>query len=130
MPEEPGAEKSPADFLGNFQGYIEKIQEELEAQYGDDAGPYESVAARAAAEAQFTAAQNWLVERWGTHFVCPVCGNTEWTVSGVGPAIRPVGFLSFYVTCGYCGNTMHIVPGRADQDAPIYGQEQSELPEK
>ncbi len=115
----------PSDFLGNFIGYIAAIQERLEAEYGDDAGDFESVPDRALAEAQFIAAQNWLTERWGSHFPCPVCENVEWIVSEVAPGPRPAGFLGFYITCGYCGNTMHVVPGRADQQERIHPQQQS-----
>jgi hypothetical protein len=117
--EPPNPEISPpAAFLGDFAGYIEKVREELEAHYGDDAGQFTSVPERAEAEAPFIAARNWLVERWGEHFPCPVCKNVEWMVSGVGPAIRPPGFLSFSVTCGYCANTMQVIPGYAELQAP------------
>jgi hypothetical protein len=108
----------PSAFKGNFGGYVEAIQAELESRYGEDAGSYESVSDRAGIEAQYVAARNWLVERWGDHFPCPVCRNEEWTVSGVGPSLRPAGFLNFHVTCGYCGNTMQVVPGNAQLDAP------------
>jgi len=121
-------EPSPSEFRGNFAGFIDAVRRHLEAQYGDEMGGFESVADRAATEAQFIAAQAWLVERWGTHFACPVCANVEWYVSEVGPAIRPPGFLAFAVTCGYCGYSMDVVPGRADQDAPIRATQQIEFP--
>lgn len=124
------ASPSPSEFRGNFAGFIDALQQYLEAEYGNDAGGYESVAVRAAAEAPFLAAQTWLVERWGSHFACPVCRNVEWTLSGVAAGPRPTGFLSFYATCGYCGNTMHVVPGRAEQDAPVYPTDQFHLPDQ
>ena len=111
-------ELSPAAFLGNFHGYIAHIQQDLEAQFGDDAGDFDSVPERAQREAEFIAARNWLVERWGSHFPCPVCRNVQWVVSEVGPALRPAGFFSFHVTCGYCANSMQVVPGRASQNTP------------
>jgi hypothetical protein len=128
MADQPISQTSPSAFPRNFRGYIASIQEELEAEYGDDADGFESVADRAETEAQFIAAQNWLVERWGEHYPCPVCQNVEWTVSGVGMALRPAGFLNFYVTCGYCGNTMQVVPGRAEQQAP-HRPDQLQFPE-
>jgi hypothetical protein len=128
MADQPTSERSPSAYVGNFHGYIESIQEELEAEYGDDAGAFESVAQRAEVEAQFVAARNWLVERWGERFPCPVCRNVEWTMSEVGPALRPAGYLSFHVTCGYCGNTMQVVPGNAPMDAPRLPDEQLHFP--
>ena len=121
---------SSSEFRGNFAGYIEALQQYLETSYGGDAGEYESVAERAAAEAPFLAAQSWLAERWGTHYPCPVCSNVEWTLSGVVAGPRPAGFLSFYITCGFCGNTMHVVPGRATQDAPVYPTDQFQFPQQ
>lgn len=128
MADQPASQIAPSAFPQNFRGYITSIQEELEAEYGDDAGPFESVAQRAEIEAQFVAARNWLVERWGEHFPCPVCRNVEWTMSEVGPAPRPAGYLSFHVTCGYCGNTMQVVPGNAPMDAPRLHDEQLHFP--
>jgi hypothetical protein len=119
---------SPSEFKGNFQGYIERLREILEPTYGEDSGPFQTVADRAEAEAQYYAARNWLVERWGDHSPCPICQNVEWTVSWVAPAIRPAGFLSFYVTCGYCGNAMQVVPGNAPMDAPRFAGEQLHFP--
>lgn len=130
MAEEHDEQISPSDFPGNFRAYIAHIQSELEAEYGDDAEPYESVSERAEAEAQFVAAQNWLVERWGEHFPCPVCKTNEWVVSQVGPAVRPAGYISFHVTCGYCGNTMHVVPGRAYLDTPQRSNQQPLFPDQ
>jgi len=120
---------SPSEFRGNFAGFIEAMQGYLEGTYGADAGGYESVTERAAAEAPFLAAETWLVEKWGSHFPCPVCSNVFWTLSGVAAGQRPAGFLSFYATCGYCGNTMHVVPGRAEQDEPVFPTDQFDLGE-
>jgi len=129
MASEPNPMPSPSEFRGNFAGFIEALQQHLEDAYGGDAGEFESVSERANSEAQFFAAQMWLVEKWGPRYACPVCGNVEWTVSGVAAGPRPAGFLSFYITCGYCGNTMHVVPGRAEQDKPVHPTEQFPLPE-
>ena len=130
MPESSPEEwPSPSDFPGNFRAYIGRIQELLEVEYEGDPGEFETVAERAAAEAQFLAAHDWLVERWGERFPCPVCRNVEWTVSQVLPAARPTGFLSFHATCGYCGNTMQVVPGRAEMDAPRLPDQQLHFPE-
>jgi len=130
MATDPSSLPSPSEFRGNFAGYIEALQHYLEAAYGGDAGEYESVVDRAAAEARFIAAQTWLVERWGNHYQCPVCGNVGWVLSDVALGPRPAGFLSFYVTCGFCGNTMHVVPGRAEQDTPIFPTNQFQLPDQ
>ncbi|MGC1166623.1 MAG: hypothetical protein WA862_10995 [Solirubrobacterales bacterium] len=119
----------PSAFLGNFGGFIEVVRKDLEEQYGDDAGQFESVAQRAEAQAPIVAAQGWLIERWGDHFPCPVCENVEWTVSEVGPAFRPTGYLSFHVTCGYCGNTMQVVPGIVSLEAPRREDKQLHFPE-
>lgn len=110
---------SPADFRGNFGGYIKQIQREIEALHGDDSGDFPNVVERAQAEAPRVAAKNWLWDRWGDHFACPVCGNAQWAVSGVGGAAQPAGFLEFAITCGFCGNTMHVVPGQTYLDEPI-----------
>lgn len=110
---------SPDDFRSNFGGYINQIQRDLEALHGNDPGNFPTVVERAQAEAPFVAARKWLEARWGAHFACPVCSNVSWTVSEVGPADKPAGFLAFAVTCGYCGNTMQVVPGQAYLDAPI-----------
>jgi len=91
-------------------------------------GEFESVSERADFDSQYYAARNWLVERWGEQHACPICGNVEWTLSGVAPAIRPTGFLSFHATCDYCGNTVHVVPGRATKDSPRRIDSQLELP--
>lgn len=117
----------PAGYLGNFGGYVEQVEKDLENHFGDDPGVFETVQERAEARAPFFAAQAWLVERWGEHYPCPACQNIEWMVSEIGPASRPAGFLSFVVTCGYCGNTMEVVPGRAVQSAPVYGPTQLNL---
>lgn len=131
MEYEPILGISPASFLGNFGGYIAAIREILEPQLGDDPGQFETVQQRAEFEAGVIAAQNWLVERWGMHYPCPVCRNVEWTVSEIGPAFRPSGFLSFDVTCGYCGNTMQVVPGNAPMQEPRYApDEQLQFPQK
>jgi hypothetical protein len=119
---------SPSEYKGNFGGFIEALKELLEPGYGDDSGDFDSVADRAVAEAQFLAAQIWLVDKWGNHHPCPICSNTQWVVSGIGQALRPVGFLNFFVTCGYCGNTMQVVPGRAHQDHPVLPDEQLQFP--
>lgn len=128
MPDQPTSQNSPSAFVGNFRGYIASIQAELEAEYGDDAGGFESVAQRAETDAQFVAARNWLVERWGERFPCPVCQNIEWTLSEVSPAVQPTGYFSFSITCGYCGNTMQVVPGNAPMDAPRSHDEQLHFP--
>ena len=120
----------PADFLGNFAGYIARIQEDLETQFGDDAGQFDSVTERAEAQAPFIAAQNWLVEKWGESYPCPVCRNVEWTVSDISPTILPAGFLGFYVVCGYCANAMQVVPGYAELEAPRLPDQQLELPDQ
>jgi hypothetical protein len=118
MAKEFVSEISPAQFVGNFQGYIQAVQKELEGIYGKDAGQFESVSERAELEAPIVASRTWLVERWGEQFPCPVCENVEWTLTEVSPTIRPRGFLAFSVVCGYCGNTMDVVPGYAPMDAP------------
>lgn len=107
---------SPGDYPGDFGGFIEEIRRRLEAARGGDPGAFDTLEERLAAEAPFLAARTWLRERWGEYYECPVCENVEWTVSGVGPALRPSGFLTFSVTCGYCGNTMQVVPGYAEQE--------------
>ncbi len=120
---------SPSEFRGNFGGYIERIQRELEDRYGDDAGNFETVVERAQAQAPYVAARNWLVERWGEFYPCPVCRNVEWTVSDVATATRPQGYLTFSVICGYCGNAMQVVPGFAEMDEPrLPPQEELQLP--
>jgi hypothetical protein len=121
-------EPSPLEFRGNFAGFLDAVQKQLERNYGEDADGFESVAERALAEAPFVAARTWLVERWGSHFPCPACQNTQWTVSEMVSDIPPAGFLSFGVTCSYCGNTMYVAPGRAEQDEPIYRDEQIQFP--
>jgi predicted RNA-binding Zn-ribbon protein involved in translation (DUF1610 family) len=122
---------SPSDFRGNFGGYIEQVQRELEAHHGEDSGSFPTVVERAQAEAPYFAARNWLVEKWGEHFPCPVCGNVEWTVSEVGPAVQPAAYLTFHVICGYCGNAMQVVPGQAYLDTPTIPQQlQVPAPEK
>ncbi len=130
MAGEPNPFPSPTEFRGNFSGYIEAIEQHLESTYEGDAGEHDSVAHRAASEAPILAAQTWLVERWGTHYPCPVCSNVEWGLSGVAAGPRPAGYFGFYITCGYCGNTMHVVPGLAQQEDPTYATEQFQLPEQ
>ncbi len=122
--------RPPSDFLGNFSGYVKQVRDELEAAAweSDDPAPFDTAAERLDAEASFFAAQDWLVERWGEHFPCPVCRNEEWIVSEVGPALRPSGFLAFAVSCGYCGNTMQVVPGRAYLNEPAH-KNQLQFPE-
>ena len=116
MADDPRQAPLPSEFRGNFGGFIAAVQKTIEKAYeGEDERPDPEALE---ADARFMAAQAWLVERWGMHYACPVCKNVEWTVSDVGPAIRPAGYLSFFVTCGWCGNTMQIVPGNAVQDAP------------
>ena len=111
-------QSSPSDFIGNFAGYIEAVQRELELERDDgDTRPV-------ALEARFLAAQRWLVERWGEEFPCPVCRNTVWVVSDVAGGSRPTGYLIFFVTCAYCGNTMQVVPGVAHFVAPQAPQQQ------
>lgn len=113
---------SASDFRGNFAGYIEQVQRELETLHGDDAGEFENVVERSQSEAPLVAARNWLEERWGHRYPCPVCGNILWTISEVAPSMQPGGFLSFSITCGFCGNTLHVVPGQALQDSPVLQQ--------
>ena len=109
----------PDSFQGNFGGYIKQIQRELETVHGSDAGDFPNVVERAQAEAPYVAARNWLFARWGDHYACSVCKNVAWAVSEVGPAERPAGFLAFAVSCGYCGNTMQVVPGQTYLEAPV-----------
>lgn len=116
----------PAGFLGNFGKYIEQVEDDLEKHFGDDSGAFETVKERAEARAPFFAAQAWLVERWGEHFPCPVCENTQWTVTEVGPS-EPAGLLGFFVVCEYCANAMRVVPGYASREAP-YRSSQLHLP--
>ncbi len=116
------------EFLGNFRGYIDRLKEQKLREIGDP-GKFEDIAERAEFEASIEAAQNWLVERWGPHYPCPVCQNVEWTVSIVLPTLRPVGFLGFHVTCAFCGNTMQVVPGKAFLSAPIRVDPQLRLSE-
>lgn len=121
MADRPRTGNPPSSFLGNFNGYIQQVRNELEASNTiDDPGSFASLDERLDAEAQFVAAQDWLVERWGAHYPCPVCQNVEWVVSEIGQAVRPAGFLSFTVTCAYCANTMQVVPGRAYLAEPVH----------
>lgn len=115
----PHGFSSAADFRGNFGGYIEQVQRELEDFHGQDAGEFQNVVERSQAEAPVVAARNWLEERWGDRYPCPVCSNVLWTISEVGPSVQPSGFLSFSVTCGFCGNTLQVVPGQALQDSRV-----------
>jgi hypothetical protein len=121
----------PEDFKGSFRQHIAETQKRLEAQYRDEAeGEPDSadIERRAEEEAQFVEAQDWLIDRWGEDFPCPVCRNTRWLVSTIVPAYND--FLSFYVTCRYCGNAMSVVPGNTDMDAPQPPDSQLQLPEK
>jgi hypothetical protein len=119
---------SPNDFLGNFSEYVKQVQKDLEAIFGDDPGPFATVAEHAEARAPSIAAQSWLVERWGEHYPCPVCRNVEWTVTEVARSEISAGFLAFYVICGYCGNAMRCVPGYADLEVPRVLDEQLQFP--
>jgi hypothetical protein len=111
---------SPAEYPGDFGGFIEEIKRRLRESHGEDAGLFDTVEERVENEGPFLAARTWLTERWGEYYECPVCKNVEWTVSSIGPAIRPSGFLSFAVTCGYCGNSMQVVPGYAEMENPHF----------
>lgn len=120
---------SPANFLGNFGAYIEQVQKDLEAFFGDDADAFETVAERAEARAPFIAAQMWLVERWGEHYPCPVCRNVQWTITEIHPSeVPPERMWTFYVACGYCGNAMRCIPGYAEQNEPVLLDEQLHFP--
>jgi hypothetical protein len=119
---------SSSEYKGNFAGYVEQIQRELEELHGEDAGDFKTVVERSQAEAPFIAARSWLEERWGNPYPCPVCQNVSWTVSEVAPAHQPSGSLTFRLSCGYCGNTMQVVPGLALQDAPEPPRQQPLFP--
>jgi len=120
---------SPGDYPGDFGGFIEEIKRLLLEAHGDDAGLFTTVQERVESEGPFLAARAWLRERWGEYYECPVCKNVEWTVSSIGPAVRPSGFLSFTVTCGYCGNSMQVVPGYAEMTKPhVAPSEQPRFP--
>ena len=85
--------------------------------YENKGVPKSEIPEQAEAQAQYVVANDWLIEKWGTHHDCRECGNIEWTVSTVFPAI-PSGFFSFLVTCRFCGNTLQLIPGHADLDEP------------
>jgi hypothetical protein len=112
----------PEDFQGTFGQHVAESRKRIENQLRLD-GETDEVALteQAEAEAQFSEAHRWLVEHWGEQFPCPVCGNVQWTVSGLFHA--PNGYLAFQVICRFCANTMSAVPAYADLEAPVLGEQ-------
>lgn len=117
----------PEDFQGNFAQHIAEARKRRENQLRLEGQTDEvAITELAEQEAQFGEAQRWLVDHWGEEFPCPVCSNVQWVVSNVFDGHN--GFLSFYITCRYCGNSMSVIPGQADLDAPIHKTHQLQLP--
>lgn len=120
----------PQEFPGTFRQRIDATQSRLEAEYrgkASDDTDKDEIKERAELDAQYAEAHNWLVAKWGERYPCPVCRNVKWTVSPVFPAYN--GFLSFQVTCRSCGNSMSVIPGHADLEAPTLAEEQLQLHE-
>jgi hypothetical protein len=116
MAEKPTVRQA-IEVSGTFRDHIAQVRKAIEPELRAQGIPESEIPETAENQAQYVVANDWLIAKWGTHHGCAECGNVEWTVSSILPA-APSGFLSFLVTCRFCGNTLQLIPGHADLDEP------------